>query len=205
MHSGSKGFIIEEDSLPIARILFKLDCHQFGLEFSDLSTLDILMARHEAPLKIRVLDDVQARLENMLELWHQRGLDPTMEQGKSVRSPPPEEEGATEMRCGGVGIGFGFANSGNRKEPENDPINHARVSFPPAFPSEQRGYLLDTWRRSSIQEHFDMAYPVIILSGQDKDIECILSKFADDTELSGAVVTPEGWDAIQRDPDKFEN
>ena len=27
------------------------------------------------------------------------GRDPTLEQGKSVRSPPPEEEGAAETMC----------------------------------------------------------------------------------------------------------
>ena len=27
------------------------------------------------------------------------GRDPTLEQGKSVRSPPPEEEGAAETTC----------------------------------------------------------------------------------------------------------
>lgn len=38
----------------------------------------------------------------------------------------------------------------------------------------------------------------------NKGIKCTLNKLSDDTNVSGVIGTPEGWNDIQRDLDKWE-
>lgn len=45
----------------------------------------------------------------------------------------------------------------------------------------------------------------ILISNLDAGVECILSKFAVETKLGGAVDSPKGQEACQRDLDRLEH
>lgn len=56
----------------------------------------------------------------------------------------------------------------------------------------------------SHQSRLGPVSPNTLISNIDEGTEFILSKIVDDIMLNGAVDTHEGWNIIQRDPDKFK-
>lgn len=58
---------------------------------------------------------------------------------------------------------------------------------------------------SDVPQGLVLGLALFVISDMDSEIECTLSKFANDTELCGALDALEGRDAIQTDLDRLES